>query len=320
MEFLKAILSISLMTSAIRLATPIILIAIGAALCNKAGVLNLALDGMTTMCAFVAIVATYIFGNFTSIGISNPMIATYLGVFVAMIFGALVGALLAFVHTKYDIDLVLLSIALNMLAVDITVYLMRAIFHKSGTWSDPSIKQLNSISLPLIDKIPYLGRLLSGHNIIVYLSWIITIILMILVNKTKFGLHVNAVGENPNAAKSVGINVKKIQYMALITSGLLAGLAGSFLSIGHLTLFTRDMAAGRGWLGNAAALFGFNAPGGSFLAGLFFGFAEALALRLQNITDIPPFLIQILPYLMTLCILAVVSYKAMRDKKKGFLF
>lgn len=320
MELIKAIFSITLMTSAIRLATPIILIAIGAALCNKAGVLNLALDGMTTTCAFVAIVATYLFRNFTTIGINNPMLATYFGVLAAMLFGALIGALLAFVHTKYNIDLVLLSIALNMLAVDITVYLMRAIFNKSGTWSDPSIKQLNSISLPLINKIPIIGDLLSNYNIIVYLSWIITIVLVILINKTKFGLHVNAVGENPKAAKAVGINVKKVQYIALITSGLLAGLAGSFLSIGHLTLFTRDMAAGRGWLGNAAALFGFNAPGGSFFAGLFFGFAEALALRLQNVTTIPPFLIQILPYLLTLAILAIVSYKAMREKKKKFLF
>ncbi len=320
MELIKALFSITLMTSAIRLATPIILIAIGAALCNKAGVLNLALDGMTTTCAFVAIVATYLFRNFTTIGINNPMLATYFGVLAAMLFGALIGALLAFVHTKYNIDLVLLSIALNMLAVDITVYLMRAIFNKSGTWSDPSIKQLNSISLPLINKIPILGDLLSNYNIIVYLSWIITIVLVILVNKTKFGLHVNAVGENPKAAKAVGINVKKVQYIALITSGILAGLAGSFLSIGHLTLFTRDMAAGRGWLGNAAALFGFNAPGGSFFAGLFFGFAEALALRLQNVTTIPPFLIQILPYLLTLGILAIVSYKAMREKKKKFLF
>ncbi len=320
MELIKAIFSITLMTSAIRLATPIILIAIGAALCNKAGVLNLALDGMTTTCAFVAIVATYLFRNFTTIGINNPMLATYFGVLAAMLFGALIGALLAFVHTKYNIDLVLLSIALNMLTVDITVYLMRAIFNKSGTWSDPSIKQLNSISLPLINKIPIIGDLLSNYNIIVYLSWIITIVLVILVNKTKFGLHVNAVGENPKAAKAVGINVKKVQYIALITSGLLAGLAGSFLSIGHLTLFTRDMAAGRGWLGNAAALFGFNAPGGSFFAGLFFGFAEALALRLQNVTTIPPFLIQILPYLLTLGILAIVSYKALREKKKKFLF
>ena len=119
---------------------------------------------------------------------------------------------------------------------------------------------------------------------------------------------------------SVGISVKRVQYTALIISGMLSGLAGAFLSIGHLTLFTRNMSSGRGWTGNAAALFGFNTPGGSFLAGLFFGFADAVALRLQNVTDIPPHTVQIMPYVMTLVILSIVSWQArIKNLKKSLL-
>jgi len=302
MELIKALFSITLMTSAIRLATPIILIAIGAALCNKAGVLNLALDGMTTTCAFVAIVATYLFRNFTTIGINNPMLATYFGVLAAMLFGALIGALLAFVHTKYNIDLVLLSIALNMLAVDITVYLMRAIFNKSGTWSDPSIKQLNSISLPLINKIPILGDLLSNYNIIVYLSWIITIVLVILVNKTKFGLHVNAVGENPKAASSVGIEVAKMKYIGVIICGGLAGLGGAYISIDSLNMFVRNMSAGRGYIAVAIAILSRYHPINVLFAGLLFGFFEALQIYLQGY-GVPSQLMQMIPYIVTLLVL-----------------
>ena len=217
---------------------------------------------------------------------------------------------------KFNVDLVVLSIAVNMLAVELTVYIMRAVFHQSGTWSDASIVQLPSLDIPLLGSIPVIGRLLSGYNIIVYLSWIFTILLIILMKKTKYGRYIVAVGENKEAAVSVGISVTKVRYFALILSGVLSGLAGAFLSVGHLTLFTRDMSAGRGWLGNAAALFGFNNPGGSFAAGLFFGFADALALRLQNVTKIPSYIIQVMPYVCTIVILSIVSWKALRDRKK----
>lgn len=313
------IITLNVLTSAIRLATPVILAALGAAMCNKAGVLNLGIDGFMTMCAFVAIVGAFIVRNFTPIGQMHPVFATYIGVIAAIVFGALLGLFFAFLKDKYNVDLTVLSIAMNMLAVEITVYMMRTIFHQSGTWSDPSIVQLPSIEIPLISKIPVLGGLLSGYNIIVYFTWILAIVLMFVMHKTKYGRYVTAVGENLEAAKSVGINVSKVRYICLILSGIFSGLAGAFLSVGHLTLFTRDMASGRGWLGNSAALFGFNNPGGSFLAGLFFGFADALALRLQNVTKIPPYIIQVMPYVLTLVILSIVSFRSIRRKKKRSL-
>lgn len=310
------IININVLQSAIRLATPVILAALGAAICNKAGVLNLGLDGFITMSAFVAIVSTYLIRNFTRIGALHPVLSTFLGVIVTAVFGGFLGLIFAVLKDKFNVDLVVLSIAVNMLAVELTVYIMRAVFHQSGTWSDASIVQLPSLDIPLLGSIPVIGRLLSGYNIIVYLSWIFTILLIILMKKTKYGRYIVAVGENKEAAVSVGISVTKVRYFALILSGVLSGLAGAFLSVGHLTLFTRDMSAGRGWLGNAAALFGFNNPGGSFAAGLFFGFADALALRLQNVTKIPSYIIQVMPYVCTIVILSIVSWKALRDRKK----
>ncbi len=314
------IITLNVLASAIRLATPVILASLAAAVCNKAGVLNLGIDGYITMSAFVAIVGAYLVRNFTSVGQNHPLFATYMGVLSAMVFGALLGLMFAFLKDRYNVDLTVLSIAMNMLAVEITVYLMRTIFHQSGTWSDPSIVQLPSINIPVIKSIPVIGGLLSGYNVIVYFTWLLAIVLVILMHRTKYGRYIVAVGENLEAAKSVGISVSCVRYSALIFSGILSGLAGAFLSIGHLTLFTRDMASGRGWLGNAAALFGFNNPGGSFFAGLFFGFADALALRLQNVTKIPPYIIQLMPYVLTLLILSIVSYKSISKKRKRAIY
>jgi len=311
--------TINLLSSAIRLATPIILAALGAAICNKAGVLNLAIDGKITVGAFVAIVTTYYFRNYSAFGAAHPAASTLLGVLGAMFVCALLGLFFAWFHVSFRVNLVILAIAINILSLEVTVYLMRVLFKQSGTWSHPSIVQLPSISLGPIAAVPVLGRLLSGYNAIVYISWICAVFFGILVYRTRFGRHLLAVGENREAAVSVGISVKRVQYTALIISGVLSGLAGAFLSVGHLTLFTRDMSNGRGWIGNAAALFGFNTPGGSFLAGLFFGFADAVALRLQNVTKIPPYIVQILPYVMTLTILAIVSRQALIKKLKKTL-
>jgi simple sugar transport system permease protein len=319
MNALLDFFTMNLLSSSLRLATPVILAALAAALCNKAGVLNLAIEGEMLWGSFVAIVATYLFRNHTEFGVMHPVMATYLGVLASMCFGALMGWFFAYLHTRFRVDLVILSIAVNMLASETTVFLMRAIFHQSGTWSDASIVQLPSYSIPLLSKLPGIGKLFSGYNSIVYATWVLAIVMIIVFGKTRYGRYLKAVGENPEAAKSVGISVKKVQYSALILSGAMACLGGAFLSVGHLTLFTRDMSSGRGWLGNAAALFGFNNPGGSFLAGLFFGVADAVALRLQNVTKIPPYIIQILPYFLTLVILGLVSYKAKRRKSRNSL-
>ena len=297
MEGFFDVFTIQLINSAVRLATPIILAALGGALCNKAGVLNLALESKMLMGAFLGIVATFYLGS------------TPLGILVAMAAGALMGWLFAFLYHRYQVDLIILAIAFNLLILELTVYLMRVLFGQVGSWSDPSIVRVPDIEIPLIKDIPVLGGLLSGYNWIVYFSWGAALLLYVVLYHTKFGRHIRAVGENLEAAQTVGIKARRIQTLALMLAGMLAALGGAFLSVGHLKLFTRNMSNGRGWTAIAAALFGLNHPIGTALAGLFFGFADAFAVRIQNVTDLPPNLVELLPNLATLAVLIFIALR-----------
>jgi simple sugar transport system permease protein len=299
MEGFFRVFTIELFNSGIRLATPIVLAGLGGALCNKSGVLNLALESKMLLGSFVGIVAAFYLGN------------SYLGLLAAMAAGGILGALFALLYHRYNVDLVILAIAFNLIILELTVYVMRIMFGNVGSWSDPSIVRIPDFEIPLIKSIPVIGGILSGHNIIVYFSWFVAIVLYLVMYKMKYGRHIRAVGENRQAAETVGINARLIQTLALILSGALAGLGGAFLSIGHLKLFTRNMSNGRGWVALAAALFGTNHPIGTFFAGLFFGFADAFAVRIQNVTALPPNIVQLLPHFATLMVLIFI---ALREK------
>ena len=312
MESLASFFSTTLINSGVRMSTPIILAALAAALCNRAGVLNLAIEGQMLIGAFVAILTTYMLRTYTAFGLAHPLACTYLGILTAMAAGSLSGVLFSWLHTKFSVDLVVLAIAINLLSSELTVYLMRVLFGRAGTWAPENIVKIPDIHFAALERIPFIGKVLSGYNLIVYASWLAAIALGILMFRSRLGRHIRAVGESPDAAAAVGIRVPKIQSFALAIGGALAGLGGAFLSVGHLALFTRGMSGDRGWTGNAAALFGFNNPGASFLASLFFGFADAVALRLQSVTKLPSTLIQIMPNLATLVILSVVSYRALK--------
>ena len=266
-------------------------------LSNRAGVFNLALEGQMLLGAFLGILSAFWLGN------------TYLGVLVAVASGALLGALFTFLYLRYKVDLIILAIALNLFISEMTIFFLRTFFSNTATWSDPSVRQLPEIQLPFIHNLPVLGPLLSGHNAIVYFSWFATAAIYVILFHTPFGRHVRAVGENQAAAESLGINVGRVKLFALMLGAALAALGGAFLSVGHLTLFSRDMSNGRGFIGLTAALFGFSHPLGALLASLFFGFADALGVRLQTTTDIPPSLIQFMPHVLTILALVLVALR-----------
>ena len=298
MEVLVDLFTLDLIRSSIRLATPIILAAIGGALCNRAGVLNLALEGKMLLGAFLGILAAFFLKS------------SSLGVVVAALSGGLLGAIFAFLYLRYEVDLVILAIAVNLFIAEMTVFFMRTFLGDVGTWSDPSIEQLPDLALPVVHNLPVLGRVFSGYNGIVYFSWFAALATYFILFYTKFGRHVRAVGEKQEAAETVGINVARVKVFALIISGMLAATGGAFLSVGHLTLFTRNMSNGRGWIAVTAALFGFNHPIGVLLTGMFFGFADAFAIRLQTTTDIPPSLVQFLPHIFTLLAIILVAVRS----------
>ena len=291
--------TIALISSGLRLATPIILAALAGAICSRAGILNLALEAKMLLGAFVAIVMAFFLGN------------TLAGIGVAVLAGGLMGLIFALLYLKYDVNLIILALAMNLLILELTVYFMRVLFGNVGSWSDPSIQRLPDFDLPLIANIPVIGNIFSGYNFIVYFSWIAGIIGYIVLFHTKFGRHIRAVGENKEAAETLGINVTRVQISALVIAGMLCALGGAFLSVGHLTLFTRNMTNGRGWVAVTAAIFGFQHPLGVILTGFFFGLAEAFSVRIQNVSDLPPNLIQMLPQFATLAALILV---ALREK------
>jgi len=297
MEGFTDALTFDLIRSGMRLATPILLAALAGALSNRAGVLNFALEGKMLLGAFLGILAAFWFQN------------SYLGALAAMLAGAMLGAIFAFVYLRYQVDLIILAIALNLFVAEMTVFFLRTMIGDVGSWSDPSIRQLPDLEIPVIHNLPFLGPILSGHNAIVYFAWFAALALYVILFHTRFGRHVRAVGENQDAAESLGINVARVKFFALVLGGALAALGGAFLSVGHLTLFTRGMSNGRGFIGLTAALFGFNHPIGALFASLLFGGADALAVRLQNVTKIPPSLIQFLPNVLAIVALVLVALR-----------
>jgi simple sugar transport system permease protein len=297
MEGFSEVITPALISSGIRLATPIILAALGGALCNRAGVLNLALEGKMLLGAFVGIVVAFFVGS------------TYVGIGVAVLAGGLLGLIFAFLYLRYEVNLIILALAINLLLLEITVYFMRILFGNVGSWSDPSIQRLPEIGIPFIQDIPFWGEVLSGHNFIVYFSWFACIAGYIILFRTRFGRHIRATGENKEAAQTVGISVSRVQIAALVIAGMLCALGGAFLSVGHLTLFTRNMSNGRGWVAVVAAIFAFNHPIGVFFTGMFFGFTEAFAVRVQAVSNLPPNLIQLIPQFATLLALILVGVR-----------
>lgn len=293
--------------SAVRLSTPFILGALAALIASRAGVLNLAIEGKMLLGAFIGVVVLYRPG----LPPGTPGIDPIWGVLAATISGGLLGLLFALLYLRIRINLVILALALNLFVAEGTVYFMRVWFGAFGTLADPSITGLSIIPIPLIQDVPVVGSLLSGYNIIVYFSWLMVFVIWLILYRTKFGRHIRAVGENKEAAESVGINVTRVQIFALTISGLLAGMAGSFLSLGVLSQFLENMTAGRGWIAITVAIFALNRPLPAFFTALFFGLAEALALymaRLENV-PIPPNLLQLFPQVATLAALILVALR-----------
>lgn len=290
-----------LVKSSIRLATPYILGALAALIASRAGVLNLAIEGKMLLGAFIAVVVLYKTGF-------NPIV----GVLAASLAGGILGFIFAILYLRIRINLVILALALNLFVSNATVFFLRVSFGQFGTLADPSIHSLPLIDLPtsLINAVPVLNRL-SGYNLLVYFSWLLVFLMWLMLFRTRFGRHIRAVGANREAAETVGINVTLVQIFALTISGMLAGMAGSFLSIGVLSQFLTDMTAGRGWTAITVSLFAFEQPVAAFLTSLFFGLAESLSFYFQTQLkiELPSYFLLAIPQVAALAALVLVALR-----------
>ncbi len=288
----NSIINDSVLSSMLRLSTPLILAALGGMYSERGGVINIALEGIMLAGAFTAASVT-VFAQ-------NP----WVGLAAAAGAGVLVSLIHAVASIEFKADQVVVGTAINILFLGVPALLSGALFESTGSTPQLPLNQtLPDWHIPLINQVRFLKEF-SGHKPLVYLALALVPISYYVLFRTRFGLRLRAVGENPEAADTAGISVARMRYAGVLLSGLLAGMGGAYLSIGQNSLFTRNMTAGRGFIALAALIFGKWHPVGAFFACLLFGFADAVAIRMQGRVEVPVQFINIIPYVLTLIVLA----------------
>ena len=304
MNLIQYICSTEFLYMWIRVATPILLAALGAAVCNKAGVVNLGLEGIMLISALLGVLGGAMGGNL------------FWGFLTGVGSALVVSAIFAYFHLILKANATLCGTAINTAATGLTVFVLQLATGEKGNSSSLRSFSFPEVEIPLIKDIPVVGDILSGHNALTYTAILMVVLVYILLYKTPLGLRMRAVGENPNAASSVGQDVVKIRFIAIIICGVLTGLGGMYLSMGYLDMFVRDMVAGRGFIALAACSMGQSTPVGALISSLVFAFFDGLSNILQ-VLQIPSQFVQMLPYLATIAGLTVFSIQqSMRAKRK----
>jgi general nucleoside transport system permease protein len=286
---------INVLFSTLRVSAPLILAAMAGALSKQVNLLNIALEGLMLFGAFAGIVFAAQFEN------------TWMGLLAAMLLALVLSAIFALFVIDLHVNLIVAGLAINILALGLTAYLLTVVFNTRGAFMPDNVIPLPIWDIPYLKDVPIIGRILSGHGVLVYFSWLMVLVTSLILYKTPFGIHLRAVGEHKEAAQTAGIAVRRVEYQTILLGGILAGLAGAQLSIGDLTLFTDNMTNGRGFIALAAVFFGNAAPGLTAIGCLLFGMFEALQFRVQVRTGFSPQLLQMLPYLIVVIILVVIS-------------
>lgn len=285
----------------LRITAPILFATLGAVVGEKAGVSNIGLEGIMMMSALFGSLTAYWTGSWA------------VGLLVALVVGMLEALLMGFFAFNLKTDIILTGIAVNMIGSGGTLFLVKVITNMtegkamaSTTSLITAVHQIPSWNIPIIKDIPVVGEILSGHCILTYIAFLLVFLTWVLLYKTPLGLNIRSVGENPNAAASVGVSVLKIKYIAIAFSGLMAGFGGAFMSMYYAMGWSLDMVAGRGFIALAAQAMGGGEPLGSMLSALIFGFAQALSIKVSS-RGIDSNLVTPIPYLVTILGLVVFA-------------
>jgi general nucleoside transport system permease protein len=305
-SFFDIVLTTDFAFSVLRVTTPILFAVLGALISSRAGIINIGMEGIMLVSALTGVV------------VSAVTASAFIGLLAAVLGGVLISGILAYFTLKIKTHIILGGIAINMFASGGTIFFLYLISGDKGASTSLQSKTLPSLDIPILQDIPILGPILSGHNVLTYVSILSVIVVYYLLNRTPIGLQIRSVGENPHAAQSVGVSVIKIQYIALLLSGMFAGLGGAYMSMGYLSMFTRDMIAGRGWIAIAAEAMGRGSTLGTSLTAFLFGTADALSNAFQ-VLKIPSELIYTIPYIATVIGLLVFSISETRAKAKSKL-
>lgn len=300
---------ITILNGTILFSTPLILAALGGVFSERSGVVNIALEGLMTMGAFTAAVVTIWTGE--TLGLP-AWLAPYLGLIAGMLVGMIFSLLHAFASIDLRADQVVSGVALNFLAAGVAMFLVKKMFQGAGQTT--TIQHVfDPVGIPLLKDIPILGPGIFNLYPTSYIAIILVVLSWWVIFKTPFGLRLRSVGEHPHAADSVGINVRKMRYIAVIISGALAGLGGGALPMTVSSMFQGSTISGQGFMALAAMIFGKWHPVGAMWAALFFGLATALGVSGQvlGLTKyVPSEFLNMLPYLLTILALAGVVGRA----------
>lgn len=295
---------VEILYSAVRVSTPLVFAAMGGLLTYQAGMLNIALDGFMIVAAFAGIATAYATGSLE------------LALIAAVVSSVLLAALMATFTFRFKADIFIAGIAVTFLAYGLTALLLKGVLGEDGVFMSSTIPRFSPITIPLIADIPILGRILSGHTILVYVAYLFIPVIAWALYKTRWGLRVRMVGEAPEAAAAAGVKVTSLKFQTMLLSGVLCGFGGAYLSLAYVSLFANQMTAERGLIALAAIFFAKGRPLSTALVALLFGLATALSVRLPQVTGAAPQLLQLIPYLVTVLALVIVGLRTARARNK----
>jgi len=286
-----------LIGATMRMATPIIFATLGEILAERSGVLNLGIEGIMLMGAMTGFLITYTSGSI------------WAGVLAAALVGMLLGLLMAFLAVNLGLSQHVSGLGITLFATGLAMFIYR--LHFGSPTVPPTIEPFKQITLPVLSKIPIIGPGLFTQYSLTYIAWLLIPIMSILLYKTRLGLKIRTVGENPVVADTVGVNVTLTRTLCLVFGGALMGIGGAFLTLAHQNMFLIDVIGGRGWVAIAMVIFGNWDPFKGALGALIFGFLDGLQLRLQGLGIAISFhLFLMIPYLLTIVALISVSRRA----------
>lgn len=288
----------------LQLSVPIVLGALCGTIAERGGIILLGVEGMMLLGAFAGTLGSYL----TGFAVAGVLVSVLVGAFAGLIYGMFC--------LKWKAQQSVVGVGINLFASGMTAVALKAVWGKEGM--SETVASLPNITVPGLTKIPVLGALFTNQSPYLYLTFAMVALAWMVFYKTKIGLRYRAIGDQPYAVQTCGINVNRYRYGAMMIAGALAGLGGSYLSISQNNLFVVDMTAGRGFMGLAANIFGGWHPIGSFLAGMVFALAQTARFYLTEL-DIPSQIVQMLPYVVTLFILLYAGKKVKGPEALGKL-
>ncbi len=301
-DLLQSTIIISILTATVRIATPLLLAALGELITERVGILNLGVEGGMLMSSFMGFYATSVSGSL------------WIGLVAAMLTGALVNLIMVFMAATLKVEQVVTGLALNMLASGLSLYLYKLAFSDAKN-KIPIIEIFQNVEIPFLSQIPFLGEILFSQKLLTYIAFLMVPLVWFFLYRTKFGLELRCVGENPKAIDTKGLNVTARQYTGMFIGGLLIGMSGAFITIGSTVRFVPEITAGRGWLALVIVIAGNWRPMGLVVASLMFAFLDAFQLQVQGVgVQIPYQLLLALPYVVA--ILLMVFKRGVSEEPK----